>query len=99
MLNIATGNLHREGGMMFPRPAMDLIKGAGSKPGHYRAWKSRVRGMPGLGVELPAAALAEDILTTGNGQVSAVITNAGNPVLATPTGRPLETPLDRPPRQ
>src|SRR3546814_5596923 len=34
MLTIATGNLDREGGMMFPRPAMDPIKGAGRKPGH-----------------------------------------------------------------
>src|SRR3546814_2405681 len=74
MLNIATGNLDREGGMMFPRPAMDLIKGAGSKPGHYGAWKSRVRGLPEFGGELPAAALAEEILTPGNGQVRALVT-------------------------
>src|SRR3546814_8155026 len=68
MLNIATGNLDREGGMMFPRPAMDLIKGAGSKHGHYGAWKSRVRGLPEIGGELAAATLAEEILTPGNGQ-------------------------------
>src|SRR3546814_7568795 len=91
MLNIATGNLDREGGMMFPRPAMDLIKGAGSKPGHYGAWKSRVRGLPEFGGELPAAALAEEILTPGNGQVRALVTIAGNPVLSTPNGRQLET--------
>ncbi|HEY9545055.1 MAG TPA: molybdopterin oxidoreductase family protein [Solimonas sp.] len=93
MLNIATGNLDREGGMMFPRPAMDLIKGAGSKPGHYGAWKSRVRGLPEFGGELPAAALAEEILTPGNGQVRALVTIAGNPVLSTPNGRQLETAL------
>src|SRR3546814_19904588 len=75
----STGNLDREGGMMFPRPAMDLIKGAGSKPGHYGAWKSRVRGLPEFGGELPAAALAEEILTPGNGQVRALVTIAGNP--------------------
>src|SRR3546814_16958752 len=65
MLNIATGNLDREGGMMFPRPAMDLIKGAGSKPGHYGAWKSRVRGLPAFGGELPAAALDRTSVVEG----------------------------------
>src|SRR3546814_8276834 len=81
--------------MMFPRPAMDLIKGAGSKPGHYGAWQSRVRGLPEFGGELPAAALAEEILTPGNGQVGALVTIACNPVLSTPNGRQLESALGR----
>lgn len=93
MLNIATGNLDREGGMMFPRPAMDLVKGAGSRPGHYGAWHSRVRGLPEFGGELPVAALAEEILTPGPGQLRALITVAGNPVLSTPNGRRLEQAL------
>lgn len=95
ILNIVTGNLDREGGMMFPHPAMDLIKGPGSKPGHYGAWKSRVRGLPEFGGELPAAALAEEILTAGQGQVRALVTIAGNPVLSTPNGRQLETALGK----
>lgn len=93
VLNIVTGNLDREGGMMFPRPAMDIVKGAGSKPGHYDAWKSRVRGLPEFGGELPVAALAEEILTPGDGQVRALVTIAGNPVLSTPNGRQLEQAL------
>ncbi len=93
MLNIVTGNLDREGGVMFPLPAMDLIKGAGSKPGHYAAWTSRVRGLPEFGGELPVAALAEEILTPGEGQVRALVTIAGNPVLSTPNGRQLEQAL------
>ncbi|MFA5939940.1 MAG: molybdopterin oxidoreductase family protein [Sinimarinibacterium sp.] len=95
MLNIVTGNLDREGGMMFPHPAMDLVKGPGSKPGHYGAWKSRVRGLPEFGGELPVAALAEEILTPGDGQVRALITIAGNPVLSTPNGRQLEEALGK----
>lgn len=93
LLNIVTGNLDREGGMMFPLPAMDLIRGAGSKPGHFAAWKSRVRGLPEFGGELPVAALAEEILTPGDGQVRALVTIAGNPVLSTPNGRQLEQAL------
>ena len=93
LLNIVSGNLDREGGMMFPLPAMDLIRGAGSKPGHFAAWKSRVRGLPEFGGELPVAALAEEILTPGDGQVRALVTIAGNPVLSTPNGRQLEQAL------
>lgn len=95
LLNIATGNLDREGGMMFPHPALDLIKGGNSKPGHYGVWKSRVRGLPEFGGELPVSALAEEILTPGQGQVRALITIAGNPVLSTPNGRQLDTALDQ----
>ena len=93
MLNIVTGNLDREGGMCFPQPAMDLVKGPGSKPGHFNAWRSRVRGLPEFGGELPVSALAEEILTPGDGQIRALITIAGNPVLSTPNGRQLEQAL------
>jgi anaerobic selenocysteine-containing dehydrogenase len=91
MLNLATGNLDREGGMMFPHPAMDTLSAA--RAGHYGVWKSRVRGLPEFGGELPVAALAEEILTPGEGQVRALVTIAGNPVLSTPNGRQLEEAL------
>lgn len=93
LLNIVTGNLDREGGMMFPLPAVDLVKGPASKPGHFNAWQSRVRGLPEFGGELPVAVLAEEILTPGEGQVKALITIAGNPALSTPNGRQLEQAL------
>ena len=95
LLNIATGNLDREGGVMLPHPAVDLIKSGNSKPGHYAAWKTRVRGLPEFGGELPVAALAEEILTPGEGQVRALITIAGNPVMSTPNGRQLDQALER----
>lgn len=92
LLNIATDNLDREGGLMFPQPAFDLVADRG-KRGHFDAWRSRVRGLPEFGGELPVAALAEEILTPGEGQVRALITVAGNPVLSTPNGRQLEQAL------
>src|SRR5690606_30962134 len=46
------------------------------------------------GGELPVAALAEEMLEPGEGQVRALITVAGNPVLSTPNGRKLEQALD-----
>jgi anaerobic selenocysteine-containing dehydrogenase len=93
LLNIATGNLDREGGAMFTRPAVDLVDNPTSKPGSFGRWTSRVRSLPEFGGELPVAALAEEILTPGDGQVRALITVAGNPVLSTPNGRQLDTAL------
>ncbi|AXQ29820.1 molybdopterin oxidoreductase family protein [Solimonas sp. K1W22B-7] len=93
LLNVATGNLDREGGMMFPQPALDLVKGGNTKPGHYDVWQTRVRGLPEFGGELPVSALAEEILTPGEGQVRALITIAGNPVMSTPNGRQLDQAL------
>jgi len=94
LLNIVTGNLDREGGAMFTRPAVDLVDNPTSRPGSFGRWKSRVRGLPEFGGELPVAALAEEVLTPGDGQVRALITVAGNPVLSTPNGRQLDRALD-----
>jgi anaerobic selenocysteine-containing dehydrogenase len=87
-LNAVTGNLDREGGSMFPLPAADLAGMASmlGERGHFGVWKSRVRGLPEFGGELPVAALAEEIETPGEGQIRALVTHAGNPVLSTPDG-------------
>jgi anaerobic selenocysteine-containing dehydrogenase len=78
--------------MMFPEPAVDLTRAYGSK-GHYARFRSRVRGLPEFGNELPVATLADEILTPGPGQVRALLTFAGNPVLSTPNGRQLDRAL------
>ncbi|MBL6752162.1 MAG: molybdopterin-dependent oxidoreductase [Nevskia sp.] len=93
LLNVATGNLDRAGGALFTRPAVDTIDSPASRPGHFGAWKTRVRGLPEFGGELPVAALAEEILTPGPGQVRALFTAAGNPVLSTPNGAQLDRAL------
>ena len=91
VLNIVTGNLDRPGGAMFTRPAVDLVASTGR--GSLGRRSSRVRGLPGFGGELPVAALAEEILTDGPGQIRALMTVAGNPVLSTPNGVQLERAL------
>lgn len=93
LINIATGNLDRSGGSMFNLPALDLVAGPNNRPGHFNLWQSRVRGLPEFAGELPVAALAEEILTPGKGQVRALITAAGNPVLSTPNGQQLDRAL------
>lgn len=93
VLNLVTGNFDRAGGMMFPSPVLDprtLPKALSGGRGSHGRWKSRVRGLPETGGELPVATLAEDILTPGEGRVRAMVTIAGNPVLSTPNGRQLD---------
>jgi anaerobic selenocysteine-containing dehydrogenase len=92
-LNLLTRHMDAEGGMMFAEPAVDLTRAYGST-GHYDRYRSRVRGLPEFGNELPVAALAEEILTGGPGQVRALFTVAGNPVLSTPNGRQLDRALE-----
>lgn len=92
-LNAITGRLDEPGGAMFTRPAVDLVGGGLVGRGSMGRWTSRVRGLPAFGGELPVAALAEEIETGGPGQVRALVTVAGNPVLSTPNGTRLERAL------
>jgi anaerobic selenocysteine-containing dehydrogenase len=93
LLNIVTGNLDRPGGAMFTKPAVDLVAQTGR--GSLGRRRSRVRGLPEFGGELPVAALADEILTPGEGQVRALLTVAGNPVLSTPDGGRLDEALQQ----
>jgi len=92
VLNIVTGNLDRPGGAMFTLPAFDPITAPESLAprGNYARWHSRVRKLPEFSGELPVVTLAEEILTEGPGQIKALVTSAGNPVLSTPNGRELD---------
>ncbi|KPF71507.1 oxidoreductase [alpha proteobacterium AAP81b] len=91
LLNIATGNLDRIGGAMFSSPAADLVAQSGA--GSRGRFASRVSGHPELLGEFPAVALAEEIATPGPGQVRALVTIAGNPVLSVPDGGALDAAL------
>ncbi|MBD8559091.1 molybdopterin oxidoreductase family protein [Pseudomonas fluorescens] len=92
LINLVTGNLDRVGGALCTSPAVDLV--ASTSGGHFNRWQSRVSGRPEYGGELPVSALAEEMLTEGEGQIRALVTVAGNPVLSTPNGRQLEQALD-----
>jgi anaerobic selenocysteine-containing dehydrogenase len=96
VLNAVTGNLDRLGGAMFPMPPFDprwLPRPMSVGPGSYGRWRSRVRGLPEVGGELPVSVLAEEMLTPGEGQLRALVTFAGNPVLSTPNGAQLDRAL------
>ena len=95
VINIVTGNFDRAGGAMFARPAADIVALAGrmDRGGHFDRRRSRVRGLPEFGGELPVAVLAEEIETPGEGQIRGLVTSAGNPVLSTPDGARLARAL------
>ena len=93
VLNLITGNLDREGGTLLTHPA---VMGAGPddrQRGSFGRRRSRVRGYPDFSGEFPVAGLAEEMLTPGEGQVRALVTVAGNPVLSTPNGPRLDAAL------
>ena len=95
VLNAVTGNLDRPGGAMFTTPAFDPVTAPESLAprGSFGRWHSRVRQLPEFSGELPVVALAEEILTEGAGQIKALVTAAGNPVLSTPNGHQLDRAL------
>lgn len=96
VVNLLTGNLDRPGGAMF---ATSTIGAAPRPPRPGRGftvgrWHSRVSGHPEVLSELPTALLPEEIETPGDGQIRALVTIAGNPVLSAPDGERLSAALD-----
>jgi anaerobic selenocysteine-containing dehydrogenase len=97
VLNALTGHLDEPGGAMFTKPATGGPHTRGT-PGRGKGVRfgrraSRVRGLPEVYGELPAACLAEEIDTPGDGRIRALVTIAGNPVLSTPNGARLDRAL------
>jgi len=97
VFNIVTGNLDFPGGTMFSKPAFDFLarsakKGSSKKKKRkdFGSAFSRVRKMPNFNGEFPVATLAEEITTEGEGQIKAMVTNSGNPLLSTPNSNKID---------
>lgn len=97
VINIVTGNFDKPGGMMFTKPAVDMIGPDNNEAGKgsFDRYRSRVRNLPEFSGEFPVATMADEILTEGDGQIKMLITSAGNPVLSSPNGKKLENALDK----
>jgi anaerobic selenocysteine-containing dehydrogenase len=98
VINAAIGALDRTGGAAFPKPA--VWSPMFMKPPDQDAdgWqfgrvRSRVRGLPEVFGQFPISCLAEEIDTPGPGQLKALITVAGNPVISAPGARRLDVAL------
>ena len=94
-LNVLTGNLDRTGGLMFPTPAVDLasLLARYTRMAGYDRYRSRIGGIPEVAGDLPTATLAAEILTPGRGQIRALITIGGNPVISAPDGTRMDAAL------
>ena len=89
MVNIITGNFDAPGGAMFTSPAFDTLANSQTK-GHYNKGQSRVRNLPEFAGEYPAVTMADEMLVKGEGQIRAMVTSAGNPILSVPGGEKLD---------
>ncbi len=83
-LNAVTGNIDRPGGVYFNRGPIDLPRLSRSVLSAETSARPRIGAyQPVLGA-FPAATLADEILTPGDGQVRALITLCGNPLVSFP---------------
>ncbi len=98
VINILTGHFDTPGGAMFPKPAAwsittEPLPGLEGGAPEFGRWHTRVRGAKEVLGQAPVSCLAEEIATPGEGQLKALITIAGNPVLSTPGGDRLDEAL------
>jgi anaerobic selenocysteine-containing dehydrogenase len=99
VVNIVTGHFDVPGGLLFPRASawpvtLHPMEGLEGGVPNFGRWRSRVRGAPEVLGHVPASCLVEEITTPGEGQIRALFTVAGNPVLSTPGGDRLADALD-----
>ncbi|OBG65529.1 molybdopterin-dependent oxidoreductase [Mycobacterium sp. E735] len=98
VVNILTGHFDVPGGAMFPKPAAwsittQPLPGLEGGLPEFGRWHTRVRGAKEVLGQAPVSCMAEEIATPGDGQLKALITVAGNPVLSTPGGDKLDEVL------
>ena len=99
VVNILTGNFDRPGGLMFGKP---IAWSVNSLPNpefanglEFGRWKTRVRGAAEVLGQAPLSCMAEEIATPGEGQIRALVTIAGNPVISAPDAGRLDDALPR----
>jgi anaerobic selenocysteine-containing dehydrogenase len=98
VINILTGHFDTPGGAMFPKPAAwsittQPLPGLEGGLPEFGRWHTRVRGAKEVLGQAPVSCMTEEIATPGDGQLKALITIAGNPVLSTPGGDKLDEVL------
>ena len=88
VLNTILGRVNREGDLMengmLLYPEMPHRAQATAPRSPANGPEARIRNLRGYRGEMPAATLAEEILTPGDGRIRALIVSGGNPVVAFP---------------
>ncbi|MCV6626778.1 MAG: molybdopterin-dependent oxidoreductase, partial [Cellvibrionaceae bacterium] len=93
IINILAGNLDRVGGTLLSHPAAGMVKPGEAGAGNFGRWHSRVSQLPEFNGEIPAAVMAEEMLTPGEDQAKGLFIMAGNPVSSSPNGQQLDKAL------
>jgi formate dehydrogenase len=95
-LALLTGNLDREGGVLLGQAVVPFEETA-EKAGRlgYDTRRSRIGGFPDVMDTWPAAIMADEITTPGEGQLRALFVLAGNPVLSSVDGPGLAAALEQ----
>jgi len=94
-INILTGNLQREGGLVWAWSPVEIGPIAEvMKMATFDSVRTRVRGLPDTYGFLPSSALPEEILTPGDGQIRGMVMIGSNPVVTGPGGDKLEVALE-----
>lgn len=97
VVNVLTGRLDTEGGMMFPRPATGRTEaGRPSEPFEFGRYKTVKSQSPEVGNQIPCGLLAEEMeeASAGDQRMRGFITAMGNPVLSAPNGERLAAALE-----
>ncbi|WP_179469754.1 molybdopterin-containing oxidoreductase family protein [Mycolicibacterium vinylchloridicum] len=97
-VNLAAGNLDVPGGSVFSGLQIPGMKWTNTVLGSrlrsaYRKKRTRVGSFPLVTGYEPAALMAKEITTPGNGQIKALLVSAGNPVLTVPNGNELASAI------
>lgn len=97
VVNVLTGRLDAEGGMLFPRSATGRSEpGRPAEPFAFGRYRTAARGIPEVGAQVPCGLLAEEIeeASAGEARMRGLVTVMGNPVLSAPNGERLAAALD-----
>jgi anaerobic selenocysteine-containing dehydrogenase len=84
LINLASGNLDRVGGTMFPEPLLDTVALVGR--GTIRTVETARGTLPSVMGEIPMVAFADELLRDDEQRVRMLFVMAGNPVLSAPDG-------------
>jgi len=97
LLNILTGNLDREGGVLFPQPAASLAFAGPSRESGFEVGRAQspVSGYDELQGEWPVAAFAEEIESERDDRIRALAIIAGNPASSAPNAARIDRALSR----
>lgn len=97
VVNVLTGRLDAEGGMLFPRPATGRSEaGRTAEPFLYGRYKTVARGIPEVSGQIPCGLMAEEMeaASAGDQRMRGFVTVMGNPVLSAPNGERLAAAMD-----